>query len=225
MPIASVWAFGIGMACALLNWIAVARQDRGLVYVVKPATLAAFLVGAGLLAHSTGWGWAARWFLPALGFSLLGDVLLMLPTERWFLPGLLAFLVAQACYIVGLNPTLPPAASLALVVAILVMDIVVLRPIIAGVRRSGAPELRAPVVVYGAILSLTFFSGWATWFRPAWQPAGRVLVSIGVTLFLASDLMLAWTHFVRRSRTLNVLIMVTYHLAQLALAGVIGVAP
>jgi hypothetical protein len=78
-------------------------------------------------------------------------------------------------------------------------------------------------VAYGVMLSLTLFSGWATWFRPDWSTSARTLVSAGTTLFFCSDLMLAWDRFVHRSRVLQVAVIVTYHLAQLALALVVGV--
>lgn len=220
----AIWAFAVGLICAALDWIAVLRRDKRLEYVFKPATLVAFIVGAWLLSGEGPRGWLVSWFLVALVFSLVGDIFLMLPGERWFLPGLVAFLVAHTAYITGLNPTLPPAQVLLLIPLVGAVDLVILRPIVAGARRSGAAAMAAPIVIYGVILSLMLVSGWATWFRPTWTPVGRVLVSLGATLFFASDLMLAWDRFVERSRILHVLVIVTYHLAQLALALVIGLA-
>lgn len=219
------WALGLGMVIAILNWIAVVWEIKWLEYVCKPAVLAIFVIAAWRLAAATGWGWLARWFIPALIFSLLGDILLMLPGERWFVPGLLAFLLAQLAYIVGLNANLPPPAALWLLIGVAAVDWVVLRRVVAGVRRSGARELVVPVLIYGVILSLTLFSGWATWFRPLWSVAARVAATLGVTLFYASDLMLAWDRFVHRARALQVAVMVTYHLAQLALILTMGWAP
>ena len=215
-------AFGLGLVCALIDWVAVIRQDRRLETVFKPATLVAFIVGAWLLASQSGGGRVARWFVPALGFSLLGDIFLMLPGERWFPLGLGAFLVAHICYVVGLTPSFPPVASLLLLVVIAAADLLVLPTVVRGVADHGAPQLRAPVVVYGIVLSLALFTGWATWFRPAWSVGARVLVSAGTALFFSSDLMLAWNKFVRESRALNILVIVTYHLAQLALAITVG---
>lgn len=215
-------AFAVAVACALVDWFAVARQRRRLEFVFKPATMVAVIAGAVLLMPVARSGWLAWWFLPALVFSLAGDVFLMLPADRWFLPGLFSFLTAHGCYIIGLNRTLPPVLSLLLVVPIVVLDALVLGRIVAGVERKGASHLRIPIIVYGVILSLTLFSGWATWFRPAWTPAGRGLVSVGATFFFISDLMLAWDRFVERSHRLHILVIVTYHLAQFALAAAVG---
>ena len=153
---------------------------------------------------------------------MLGDILLMLPGEKWFPFGLGAFLLAHVCYITGLNPTLPPARSLWLLIVIVILDLLVLPRVVRGVRDRGAGKLQVPVVVYGVVLSLVLFSGWATWMRPSWSVAGRVLVSAGTTLFFASDLMLAWNRFVHASKLLHVAVIVTYHLAQLALVITIG---
>ncbi|MCU0521050.1 MAG: lysoplasmalogenase [Anaerolineae bacterium] len=222
-PIAlPAFALGLGLVLAVVDWIAVTRESRRLEYAAKPATLVAIIVGTWLLALQTGGGWLAWWFVAALTFSLLGDILLMLPGDRWFPLGLGAFLVAQLCYVLGLSPTLPPVGSLWLVIVIIALDLCVLPRIVCGARDRGSPELRAPVVVYGVVLSLTLFSGWATWFRPSWSTGARLLASAGVTLFFSSDLMLAWNRFVRPSKVLAVAVIVTYHLAQLALALVVG---
>jgi uncharacterized membrane protein YhhN len=211
-------ALGIGLLLAMADWVAVIRRSKRLEYLCKPAALIAMIIGAWLLMRHTGARYLASWFVPALIFSLLGDVFLMLPGDRWFPLGLGAFLVAQLCYIIGLNPTLPPTAALWLLVPVVVADLIVLPPVVRGARASGAAALQVPVVAYGVILSLTLLSGWATWFRPDWPSVGRLAVSAGTTLFFASDLMLAWNKFVRRSRTLEIGVIVTYHLAQIALA-------
>lgn len=220
----AIWVFAFGAVCAVVDWIAVARGAKRLEYVFKPATLIAVLAGAVLLTAGPHVPHIARWFIPALAFSLAGDIFLMLPGERWFLPGLAAFLLAQVGYIVGLNLTLPPPASLWLLVPIVVLDALVLSRVVAGAVRAGAAALRVPIVAYGVILSLTLFSGWATFFRPSWPLPARVAASAGATLFFASDLMLAWDRFVARSRLMHVLVIITYHLAQFALALTIALA-
>jgi len=220
----AIWSYvalailGLAFVVAAVDWFAVWRDERQLEVVAKPLTLIAVLIGAWLLTRHTGPRYLASWFLPALAFSLLGDILLMLPGDRWFAPGLGAFLVAQLCYIVGLNETLPPASALWLLALVAGIDLIVLPPVVRGARESGAEALQLPVVIYGVVLSLTLFSGWATWFRPTWPLVGRLTVSAGTTLFFASDLMLAWNKFVRTSRALEVGVIVTYHLAQIALA-------
>ena len=219
LTIGAFWALSIGVLCAVVDWVAVVRRHRHLEYVAKPATLAAFVVAAFLMGGSGG---LAGWFRWALIFSLAGDVFLMLPAERWFLPGLAAFLVGHLLYIVGFNLDAPPWQVVVPLLLAALLDWVVLRRIVAGLQTTESTNLRLPVIVYGIVLSLTLVSGWATWFRPTWTVAARIAASVGATLFYTSDLMLAWDRFVQRSRLLHVLVIVTYHLGQLGLVLVVG---
>ena len=59
-------------------------------------------LAVGLTPGSAGGDAARPWFVAALALSLVGDVLLMLPRER-FVGGLVAFLLAHLAYIVGLG--------------------------------------------------------------------------------------------------------------------------
>lgn len=154
------------------------------------------------------------WFVAALAFSLLGDVFLMLPSDR-FVEGLASFLVGHIAYVVGLNVDSGSAGALALsaVVAGAVM-LVVARPILAEVWRRHDPSLRVPVVLYMAAIGAMVTSALAT---------GRPLAALGAGLFFTSDATIAWNRFVRPLGWAPLFIIVTYHLGQaglvLSLAG------
>jgi len=216
------WSFVVALVLAVVDWVAVARRQKRLEYIFKPATLVAVLVGAWLLTWGPHDTWQARFFLPGLVFSLAGDVFLMLPGERFFLPGLVSFLLGHLCYIVGLNPTLPPWPALALFVVVAVIGLILYRAIAAGLRRQDQTELLVPVALYSLVLSLMLSSAWATLFRPAWTPLRLGLVFVGASLFFTSDAMLAWDRFVTPSSLLRLLVIITYHLGQVALAASIA---
>lgn len=211
------WALVTALILALIDWVTVARRQKRLEYVFKPATLVVVLIGAWLLTREPHDAWQARFFLLGLAFSLAGDVFLMLPGERFFLPGLAVFLLAHLCYIVGLNPTLPPCPALVFLVVVAVVGVTLDRPIVASLRRQGQTSLLVPVAIYSLVLSLMLFSAWATLFRPEWTPPRQALVITGASLFFASDAMLAWNRFVAPSFWLRMLVIVTYHLGQMAL--------
>ncbi len=217
-------SFGVALVLALADWWAVARGNRRAEYVLKPATLLAILIAALWVTRGPHDVWQARFFLPGLAFSLAGDVFLMLPGERFFLPGLAAFLLAHVCYIVGLNPALPPWPALALLIIVVLVGSVLFRGIAAGLRRRGQTALLVPVALYSLVLSLMLFSAWATPFRPEWTPLRRVLAIAGASLFFASDAMLAWDRFVRPFSAARLLVMITYHLGQIGLAASIALA-
>ena len=223
---AARWLSGIFLALSLVlacvDWLAVARGRKRLEYVFKPATLVGIVLMAWTLTRGPHDAWEARFFLPGLAFSLAGDVLLMLPGERFFLPGLVAFLLGHVCYIVGLNPTLPPWPAFVVLIVVAASGAILYRSIAAGLRQQGQAALLGPVALYSLVLSLMLFSAWATLFRGEWAPLRQGLVIAGATLFFASDAMLAWDRFVTRSSLLRFLVIVTYHVGQMGLAGSIA---
>lgn len=211
-------AFIFVLLCAFADWFAVARQNKTLEYIFKPATMLALIAATLLLMQSPHDAWQAQWFLLGFGLSLLGDVFLMVPNSRWFVFGLGAFLLAHICYIIGLNPTLPPPqAFLLLIPCALVVGFVTWR-VIASLRVKNQAALVVPVVLYGVAMTLMVFSAWATLFRPEWNDTRRAFVIVGATLFLISDGMLAWNRFVQPFSAAKLAIIITYHLGQIALA-------
>ncbi|HHE70687.1 MAG TPA: lysoplasmalogenase [Chloroflexi bacterium] len=214
--------WGAALFAGVVDWLAVARRVRWLEYIFKPLTMILVIIGAGVQIVQDGGSWYQGFFLAAFSLSLAGDVFLMLPDERWFIPGLGSFLVAQLCFIAGLNPCWPAPASAWLLLLIVPLTSGVLRRVWVALAESGQQALRGPVLVYGAVLSLTLFSGWASWWRADWTLQACLAASAGATLFYVSDLMLAWDRFVRRSHVLHVAVIVTYHLAQILLAAVIA---
>jgi uncharacterized membrane protein YhhN len=155
----------------------------------------------------------AKWVLLALIFSLAGDVLLMFQEKKeiFFLLGLASFLIAHVFYIVFFhhvrvrenvksNPWL-----LVIVVVYYAALISWLSPFLG--------EMKLPVRIYGIVISIMFMlamhilsiknkiaGNWMMW---------------GALLFVISDSILAINKFYQPFETANVIIMLTYGLAQL----------
>jgi uncharacterized membrane protein YhhN len=183
-------------ALALLDWVAVARQWRLLEYVAKPGALLA------LLGYAATGEQASSWLLAALACSLVGDVLLMLPADR-FIAGLLAFFAAHVAYI----GALPAAMAPRLVWLALVLGVTM--PISLRLLRA-VPDvpLRGGVAAYTLVIAVMVSSALAS-------DIGSAVV--GGLFFLVSDTLLGWNRFVRPLASARVAIMVTYHLGQLGL--------
>jgi len=209
MNAATAVAFAIAGGFAVGDWVAKARSQRMLEYVCKPATMVALIVAAGVLDPAADAHTRRVWFVSALVFSLAGDVLLMLPQDR-FVPGLAAFLAAHVCYLVGFWSAGPTAGGFAIAVIVVVLVVAPLaRAILGAIARAGLPaELRIAVALYMTVISAMLATALAT---------GNVLAAVGATLFVASDSMIAWDRFVRRLAWAPVAIMVTYHLGQAGL--------
>ncbi len=190
---------------AVGNWISRAIDSRSLEYATKP-TVTALLAGAALTLDPT--TPAMRpWFVAALVLSLLGDVLLMLPGDL-FVPGLGSFLLAHVAYVVGFGVAglHGGAALLTLVGVVLVLGPVALR-IVRGAREREA-ALVVPVTLYITVISAMIVCAGAS---------TRWIGLVGAVVFAASDSLIAWNRFVRPTPAASVVIMVTYHLGQLAL--------
>lgn len=211
---------------AALDWLAVAKGWKKVEYIAKPASM---LVLLGPLALLAGFGSLPLIFF-GLGifFSLAGDVFLMISyarfSDRWFLPGLIAFLLAHLAYICGLNIPLPSGStiwSLGLAVVLALTAARILRRIITGVRQKGLKRLVFPVTVYGIVITLMLLSALLTLSSSTWKTSASLLVALGAVLFYFSDVLLAWNKFVAPVRFDRLANMVPYHLGQLAL--VVGV--
>jgi uncharacterized membrane protein YhhN len=194
MAIASLIGF---VVFAVVDWVAVARRAKRVEYVAKPAALVALLIYG-----ATGPA-ASPWLLAALVLSLCGDVALMLPAD-FFVVGLAAFLLAHVAYIIDFEAAVSARALwLAIVLA-------VASPLARRIIRCvGDPSLRVPVGVYMVVISLMVASAAAS---------GSALAAAGAVLFFSSDAVIAWNRFVRPFAWAQPVIMVTYHVGQLALA-------
>jgi len=220
--VASCVMFIVVLVFAAVDWLAVARERRNLEFVFKPATLIALLFGAWLLTRAPHDPWQARFFLAGLGFSLVGDIFLMLRGKQFFVVGLVAFLLAHVSYTIGFNPTVPPWPSLLILIPVVGIGAFLFRELARGLRERGEDTMLRPVAIYSVVLSAMLLSAWATLFRPEWTGFRRGLAIGGASLFFVSDAMLAWDRFVAPFPLARLWIHVTYHLGQMALAASIA---
>lgn len=193
------------LAAAVVDWTAVGRGRRRVEYVAKPLTLAALVATAVALDPAD--AGVRSWFVAALVLSLVGDVLLMLPSDR-FVAGLVAFLLAHVAYVAGLvTAGLHPLGVLAGLVAVAVGFGVVGTRLLAGVRRA-EPALTMPVAAYTGVISAMVVCAFGT---------GDPAAVAGALAFYASDALIAWTRFVGSYAWGRTAVMVTYHVGQVLL--------
>jgi uncharacterized membrane protein YhhN len=212
----------LAFLAAVVNEIAQYKNQQTLVYVAKPAVMV-FLFA--WLAVTAGLSGPLLYFGLGIVFSLGGDIFLMLPDDKkWFLPGLVSFLLAHVFYILGLNYIIPSLNVFGIVLAISIALFVaqIYRRIAAGLHASGQDKLRLPVLIYSIVISLMWLSALQTIFQPSWGTTASLLVSVGATLFVASDIILAWYRFVNPIKNGRIINLITYHLGQILL--IIGAA-
>jgi uncharacterized membrane protein YhhN len=202
VPVETVWL--LPTALALVDWYAVARDDRRTERWAKPLVLGSLVVTAlALGAADSGTG---RWLLVALVFGLLGDVALLSDSLPRFQAGVGAFLVGHLAYVacfvsLGLpGPAWSWGGVLALAVALLAT-----RGVVPATHRLAGPRVSVPVAVYSAVIGAMLVTAWFT---------GEPLVALGATVFVASDSILSVDRFVRPLPHARLSLMVTYHVGQ-----------
>ncbi len=207
---------------AFLEALAVSRNLPKLEYIAKPGVMVYLFLW---LYFSTSLHGSTFWFGVGILFSLVGDVLLMNPTNTMFLAGLVAFLFAHIFYIVGFRSELGigSAWSLILLALVLVNGVRVVRRIIGAMRAKGENGLVSPVIVYSLAISFMLYAAMSTLYDPAWKTNAALFVSLGAFLFYMSDVILAWNKFVSPIKNGHLFNIVIYHLGQIGLiAGVIS---
>lgn len=208
----TAWAaMALAAISAVADWIAVSARRKRLEYVAKPAVMV-FLLAVVALMETTDSN-LRIWIIVALLTSLAGDVFLMLPRDKFVL-GLASFLLAHIAYTIAFGMEFErPAIFFFVLGALIVLDIILLRPIVSALSKS-QPQLRVPVIAYTVAISAMVSSAYAT---------GNWLAAAGATLFMFSDFMIARHRLVRPVTWAPLAIIVTYHLGQaglvLSLAG------
>ncbi len=211
---------------AVLEWFFEYKKNKLGIYLTKPTVMLLIIAWvwfyADVPALMSGTNTSSViWFVFGLFFCLGGDIFLMLP-ERFFLPGLISFLVGHICYIIGFGMPIPPTGSetVALIIAVILIFVAgwVYVRLASGMRNLGKERMRIPVLIYTVVIVLMLFSALMTLFNEEWDLLPALLVSIGAFLFLISDIMNAWVRFVALIPNHRLWIMSTYHFAQICIA-------
>ncbi len=200
-------------ACALVSaglaiW-ADAKGRRRIFRLAKPLTTV-LIIAVAVIATAPVPAAYKTLILAGLGFSLLGDIALVLP-ERWFTAGLAAFLIAQVFYILAFKPGPGHHVSTGLFLPFIFYGLLmffILAP------RLG--PLKLPVFVY--IAAITIMAGFAAGRFVDLGGTRPLLAFAGATLFLVSDSVLAYDRFAKKIGPAQIIILGTYFPAQLLIA-------
>ncbi len=153
-----------------------------------------------------------KWILVALIFSLGGDVLLMFQDKNslFFLAGLSSFLLAHIFYIIYFHRvrTKENVKSNPLFLVI----VVVYYSVLISFLSPFLGDMKLPVCIYGIVISFMFMLAMHMLYIKN-KIAGRWMM-IGALLFVVSDSLLAINKFYKPFDMANILIMLTYGVAQ-----------
>lgn len=175
--------------------------------MLKPGTMVLILLIALSKAGEAGsYGWL---IVLGLLFSIIGDIFLMLPSDR-FVAGLTSFFLAHVVYILAF-PAKWTFDALSVITGLILGGIALIYFMLirSGVRAEGGTLLQIAVVLYITVISLMVY-------RAAFS--GEISVLVGAVSFYLSDAILAWNRFVKRDPRGEYAVMITYFLAQTCIA-------
>jgi uncharacterized membrane protein YhhN len=185
--------------------------QRRLVYVFKPATS---LLCVWVAWNGHGAGAYGAWITTGLLASLVGDVALLQPGQRWFLGSLVAFLIGHVAYILAFNQlTALTVLNWPAVLALLSFS--------AGILAWLWPRLgamRLPVVVYVIAITLMVWSAWAAAAQARLALSVSLSIGVGATCFYISDVSVAIDTFVEQRWANKAWGLPLYYLGQFSLA-------
>ena len=148
--------------------------------------------------------------LGGLFFSLIGDILLVLPKEK-FIPGLISFFIAHVVFIIAFTMDFGFQWDWIFLLVVLAL----LSPYLWVLLRH-TKEMTIPVTAYAIILTILL---WQALSRFWYFGDDRTLyIFLGSVLFVFSDAVLAYDKFVKKFRLSEVILMATYWLALILFA-------
>lgn len=207
-------------ACGLFLAVTLYAEKSGndrLRYIFKPLASACFIAVAAIGGAADGPGAYGPWILIGLVFGAAGDVFLMVRGPRFFLFGLVAFLIGHVCYVVAFSRVVPAADWLTIHAAGPLLAAVL---IIAWLWRH-LGRMRWPVMAYIAVIVSMMIGAVAVAIsdeRLLLDHGGARLLFAGATFFFVSDLFVARQRFVSEGFENRLIGLPAYYVGQMLLA-------
>jgi len=183
-------------------------------WIFKPVTSASFLLVAFLQAPRSAYDWLV---LGGLLLSAVGDVALIPKGRRWFLAGLVAFLLGHVAYTIAFSTRAALSSIAPLPMAVIIATGI-------GLFLHFRPHLGRmlwPVAAYMAVITLMLMGAWAALDAGGAGSGGQV--ALAATLFYLSDITVARARFLPGTGFANRAIgLPLYYAAQFLFAFSIG---
>ena len=202
----------LALSTASMHIRAEYKGPRSHVYLFKPLTMVVILMIAVSAALPEGSLYSLA-IIAGLICSLAGDVLLMLPSDR-FIAGLVSFLVAHLLYTAGFISGTGFGFS-----SWLALPFVLYGAVMFGVLSPHLGRMKLAVSVYMAGILVMAWQAWERYLLIGER--GALLASLGAVLFVVSDSALALNRFRGQFKSAQALTLRTYYAAQwlIALSG------
>ena len=200
MPVLAMWV------TSTLAIVGAERRIRWLEVIFKPVTTLLLFAVIGVPQTTF-----ARLVTAGVALSLVGDVALLSDTNRAFMIGLAAFLLAHLAYVIAfLGVAVWSAHVVGVAVVMIVSSVALLRA-----TWEGATGMHGPTIAYGVVITTMVVSASATVGGPLLMAP---FAAVGAILFYVSDSSLAINKFRRPIPHVALLAFGVYWLGQLGIA-------
>ncbi len=179
------------------------------IMVFKPLTVL-LIIGIALFSLKNISSYYQLFIILGLSFSLVGDVMLMRPINK-FIFGLIAFFIGHLFYTSAFVSVEGFQSFHLIGVLLFVMGLTLFIYLFPAIRK-----LRIPVAVYIVIISLMVWQAGGVWASLSTMKTGFAF--LGAVLFCVSDMVLSVSRFRKPFILSQVIILSTYYSAQTLLA-------
>lgn len=191
------------LAVVILHISGLLFSDK-LAFISKP-----FLITALVIVYLVSVNKPNFWFVSALFFSFWGDVLLLFK-EHLFVFGLASFLIAHLLYIKITTQFIKKLSFKKIVLVSLPFLIFLIG--FLSLLYDNLGEMKYPVIVYGIVISLFGTVALLNYLEE--KSTANLWLFLGAIIFITSDSLIAINRFYDPNETYQLLIMITYIVAQ-----------
>ena len=198
-------AFFVFVLASILDIVGIIFSIPILVYIFKP-----LIIFSLLFLYVFSLPKRLKWYVMALELCFFGDVFLMFSGELFFTAGLVSFLIAHVLFIkivisrikeVNFLKTISSAIPFLVFFSLLIFTL-----------KDSLHEMLWPVIIYGLTIA-TFGTVSLIDFLNTKSKKSLLMLS-GAIIFMISDSLLAINKFYNPAHILEVIVMITYVLAQ-----------
>ncbi|MBT8317128.1 MAG: lysoplasmalogenase [Lutibacter sp.] len=197
--------FFVFVLVSILDIIGIILEIPFLRYIFKPLIILSLLFLYTFSVQKR-----LKWYLFALGFSFLGDVLLMFEGELFFITGLVSFLIAHFLFIKIVLSRIQKYSVLKIIFSIIPFFIVF--SLLIFTLKNSLDEMLIPVIIYGLTISTLGVVSLIDFMNN--KSRKSLLMFLGAIVFMLSDSVLAIDKFYFEEHFNKIVIMFTYVLAQ-----------
>jgi len=188
----------------LLTIIGDRFNNRIVHYIFKPMTMLVLIAGALWLAvPETPFGY---WMLAGLCISVIGDIFMMLPNDK-FVQGLSAFLVTHVAYLIAFYQLYDGGMTLFWLLGVGLFAIAFFVLLLPNLG-----ELKLPVAIYITVICAMIWLAGELYFQQ--DSNTHLLLFAAAVVFAFSDATIAWARFRQPFFWSQAQVFITYFSAQ-----------